>query len=118
MTSPIEQGTEGPAVAGVQIALTALGVFSGQANGTFDQATADAVMQFQSGVGLQATGVVDSDTLSALGSRPFQPEERTQLAADEFPALARVVNSGGDVDAYLSSLGIDSSGLSDDDGNV
>ncbi|MFD5815691.1 peptidoglycan-binding protein [Streptomyces sp. NPDC127038] len=114
MTTPIEQGAEGPAVVGVQVALNALGVFSGEVNGIFDQATADAVTQFQSGLGLPATGVVDSDTLSALGSQPFQPEERTQLPGDEFPALARVVNSGGDADVYLDSLGIDSSGLSDD----
>ncbi|MDX3573757.1 peptidoglycan-binding domain-containing protein [Streptomyces sp. ID05-47C] len=118
MTIPIEQGAEGPEVVGVQVALTALGVFSGEASGTFDQATSDAVTQFQAGVGLEATGVVDPDTLSALGGQPFHPEERTQLPMDEFPSFARVVNSGGDVDAYLGSLGIDPSDLSDDNGNV
>jgi hypothetical protein len=67
---------------------------------------------------LDATGAVDADTLSALGGQPFELEERTQLPVDEFPAVARVVDSGGDVDAYLGSLGIDSSDLGDDNGNT
>ncbi|MER7585780.1 peptidoglycan-binding domain-containing protein [Kitasatospora sp. NPDC097691] len=116
MTSPlpIAQGDEGPSVVALQVALAALGIYSGESSGVFDESTHEAVMQFQSGSGLDPAGVVDSETWSALGSQPFESSEITQLPEDEFPAAARVLETPDDPDAYLELLGIDPSGLDDD----
>ena len=51
----------------------------------------------------------------------YTPEEGgyssavTNLNPNDFPSLARVLYFGGNVDAYLSDLGIDPAGIDDDD---
>jgi peptidoglycan hydrolase-like protein with peptidoglycan-binding domain len=116
MTSPavIEQGDEGPTVVALQLALTALGVYSGELSGAFDQSTKDSVTQLQSAAGISPSGVVDAQTWSILGNQSFGADEKSQLPVDEFPATARIAESDNDIDAYLTALGIDPEGLDDD----
>jgi hypothetical protein len=38
-----------------------------------------------------------------------------QIDADEYPSLARVLYYGDDIDGYLQDLGIDPTGLDDDE---
>lgn len=57
---------EGPDVRDVQKRLNVLGIYRGEANGVFDQATADAVREFQRRNGLPADGVVGPGTYTAL----------------------------------------------------
>lgn len=37
-----------------------------------------------------------------------------QIDPDEFPALARILYFGADIDGYLQNLGIDTTGLDND----
>ena len=54
-------------VTAAQQALARAGYSPGDATGTMDAPTHDAVMQFQKARGLRATGDLDSATMSALG---------------------------------------------------
>ena len=54
-------------VQAAQQALARAGYNPGNATGTMDASTHDAVMQFQRARGLRATGDLDSATMSALG---------------------------------------------------
>jgi len=53
-------------------ALTKFGYNPGNADGTYDENTRAAVMNFQKERGLRATGELDAATLSALGVPPRQ----------------------------------------------
>lgn len=64
----LSSGAQGDAVRAVQQALLKQGIpLAGGVDGVFGTATATAVKQFQSRVGLNATGVVDEATSLALG---------------------------------------------------
>lgn len=51
----------------VQIALTSLGLFTGEVDGVLTQDTKDALKRFQIVKGLPATGLMSTETLNALG---------------------------------------------------
>lgn len=63
------------------------------------------------------SGSADTDDGSESS---YSPEEggyssaETNLNPNDFPSLARVLYFGGNVDAYLSDLGIDPAGIDDD----
>ena len=81
----IAQGARGNQVTSVQRALIAAGfAVAGGADGIYGAATANAVKQFQQARGLLATGIVDQQTLAALGSAPAAP-----AAAPRPPPAAR-----------------------------
>lgn len=60
----------GPDVVAVQLRLKEAGHLDSRADGIFGLKTEDAVKQFQSTHGIEATGVVDKGTLAALGLKP------------------------------------------------
>lgn len=51
----------------VQIALTTLGLFSGQIDGVFSQETSVALKRFQLIKGLPESGLMTTESLNALG---------------------------------------------------
>jgi His-Xaa-Ser repeat protein HxsA len=51
----------------VQIALTALGLYSGPINGVLDTTTKESISRFQIVKGLEPTGLMTTETLNALG---------------------------------------------------
>lgn len=86
--SGLRAGALGNTVKSLQQTLIDAGVtVRGGADGIFGPATANAVKQFQTSQGLEATGVVDSATATALAN-PMKP-----VAADAGPSSAQV--SGG-----------------------
>jgi hypothetical protein len=112
LTVPISQptlqfGDSGPDVTRIQEDLAAVGCFSDIPDGSFGQRTMDAVILFQSTVGLIADGVVNEDTWSALEGPEASVEGLIDIA--DLPGLALVVSHASDetVDAYLADLGID-----------
>lgn len=69
----LKAGALGNTVKGLQQALLDAGIdVRGGADGIFGPATANAVKEFQSSQGLQATGVVDAETAAALAD-PQEP---------------------------------------------
>ncbi len=76
--TPIQKGDSGTRVSVMQQALVAAGV-SVYVDGIFGNATEAAVVSFQNGQGLAATGIVDAATADALGilttaaGGPFPP---------------------------------------------
>ncbi len=66
-TRPILQaGASGSAVVELQALLTLLGYYNGTVSGTYDDATATAVRQFQTAAGIQADGVTGLETWTRL----------------------------------------------------
>ncbi len=51
----------------VQIALTSLGIYTGPVNGELDNDTKEGVRRFQTLKGLEASGLMSTETLNALG---------------------------------------------------
>ncbi|MFK7887950.1 MAG: peptidoglycan-binding protein [Gammaproteobacteria bacterium] len=66
--SELAVGASGPEVNVLQRGLNELGFSAGPVDGQFGPLTQNAVSQFQTANGLEATGVADADTLSALRS--------------------------------------------------
>ena len=79
-------GDTGVNVTQVQQQLNALGYYSYDASGSFDRATETALRLFQMANGLNATGVADADTLSALLSDAARPIADA-AAQERFAAL-------------------------------
>lgn len=116
MAGPLlQRGDEGPSVSALQLALAALGFDVGAVDGVFADTTAKALLLFQESQGVVTSGAADDDTWAALGSQPFDPSEKVQVNAEEFPSIARAILLGADIDAYLEDLGIDSASIIDDD---
>lgn len=65
-TASLSRNDSGPEVSRVQDRLAALGYFDASATGFFGSITEEAVLRFQQDQGLQADGVVGSQTLAAL----------------------------------------------------
>jgi peptidoglycan hydrolase-like protein with peptidoglycan-binding domain len=78
----IKIGDRGEAVTVVQKRLAEIGIRSGE-EGVFDQATQEAVRQFQQGKGLTVDGIVGEQTLAALP----QIGESKLPAVDESQAM-------------------------------
>src|SRR4051794_37500 len=69
-------GDTGKAVGFLQSHLRAAGVYSGPVNGQFDQATADALIAFQTAKKLTPSGMLDKATFNALKAvNHFVPKE-------------------------------------------
>ena len=62
----LQEGTSSEWVQYLQRLLGPLGYWSGDEDGAFTPELTDAVRRFQSNAGLNASGVVDDDTWSAL----------------------------------------------------
>jgi peptidoglycan hydrolase-like protein with peptidoglycan-binding domain len=50
----------------VQIALTTLGLYTGTVNGTLDDGTKEAIKRYQIVRGIEANGLMTTETLNAL----------------------------------------------------
>lgn len=111
----LQQGSFGPEVSALQVALLAFGLEVGSPDGDFGPLTDAAVRQFQQGVGLEPDGIVGSDTWAQLGGQEFGSGEVSEVDSAALPAVARAIYFNGDVDAYLSDLGIDPAGIDSDD---
>lgn len=103
----LQQGDAGPAVSRLQEDLTAVGCFSGEISGEFDQATADSVILFQQTLDQAQDGIVRADTWAALEGPT--PTVAVSFQLDDFPSLSLVLRHGSDDDAnaYLADLDID-----------
>ena len=66
----VTRGDTGEAVSCVQTALFAATLYDGAISGQFDDATADAVRDFQDAVGLYVDGIVGKQTATELGIWP------------------------------------------------
>lgn len=65
---PLGPGSHGPAVLSLQQRLTALGYWLGTPDGTFGDATEQAVYALQKAAGIERDGLVGPETLAALGA--------------------------------------------------
>lgn len=81
----IKVGSDGERVMLVQEKLKELGLYEGKCDGVYDVDTADAVRRFQEYNGLDADGVCDNNTLSALGLNVYTYSEL------ELDILARLI---------------------------
>jgi peptidoglycan hydrolase-like protein with peptidoglycan-binding domain len=82
----VAQGARGNQVTSIQRALIAAGIpVAGGADGIYGAETTNAVKQFQQARGLPPTGIVDAQTLAALGRAPAAPPAPAAPAA---PAAA------------------------------
>lgn len=66
----VARGDTGEAVSCVQTALFAATIYDGAISGQFDEATTDAVRNFQDAVGLYVDGIVGKQTATELGIWP------------------------------------------------
>jgi peptidoglycan hydrolase-like protein with peptidoglycan-binding domain len=106
---PILQfGDSGPEVTRLQEDLIAVGCFSDVADGSFAQSTFDAVVLFQSAVGLPTDGVVGQDTWSVLEGPEATVEDPIDVSDLTSLNLAVAHASDPNLDDYLAELGIPS----------
>lgn len=81
-TQTLGEGNQGGAVRALENVLTSLGFKPGTADTEFGKSTTDQLKQFQGAVGLEATGVLDAQTLKklegALTRRRASPDAVTQ----------------------------------------
>jgi peptidoglycan hydrolase-like protein with peptidoglycan-binding domain len=66
---PFNRGDKGPEIEKIQRCLQKLGHFNNQVNGSFGQATEDAVKKFQESIGYKATGFIGPQTHEILLSK-------------------------------------------------
>lgn len=81
----LKVGARGESVADLQRRLTENGLRAGE-TGVFDEATQEAVRQFQQAKGLTVDGIVGQQTLAALpqtGSKPAVTDESKSAVTDE-----------------------------------
>ena len=90
-TAALQKGSHGDAVKAMQRKLIALGHLSGGADGIFGPATKKAVTAFQQANGLNADGVADAQTLSAIDSA----STAAKAAAPTAPASTAVTLKKG-----------------------
>jgi peptidoglycan hydrolase-like protein with peptidoglycan-binding domain len=106
----------------LQQLLQQAGYWSGEANGEFDDALEQAVMQFQAACGLAADGVVSSDTWAALtngGAQSSQSsqdpnEEQILIDGSKIPELLYLLSFDSWED-WARSIGLDVEWLQSDD---
>jgi peptidoglycan hydrolase-like protein with peptidoglycan-binding domain len=83
----------------VQERLRQLGLYDGPVNGDFGSNTQAALAQFQLSVPLPASGMLDGETLAALGIAPDEPLASPSAGAS--PAAERGGEPGGSCDALV-----------------
>lgn len=97
-------GDTGVNVTQIQQQLSALGYDNREASGSFDRATETALRLFQMANGLSATGIADSDTLSALMSDAARPIS-DPAAQEAYSALLNQRNA--DTQARIAQIALD-----------
>ncbi|MGE5631569.1 MAG: peptidoglycan-binding protein [Caulobacteraceae bacterium] len=85
--TPIREGNKGETVTDIQNKLKTLGMYTGEANGSFDAATKESVIKFQASSGITATGIVDSATMIKLKTAV------SSKIADRASASRRIINA-------------------------
>jgi peptidoglycan hydrolase-like protein with peptidoglycan-binding domain len=128
---PLGPGSQGTMVTYVQRRLQELGYYHGPVSGTFDQATALAVQQFQAAAGVSgdAASTVGQHTLVALIAAGDTPDLHTGSKAPAVSRLDQALNAAlgthiqvsnrytaattGDVMRYQSAVGLPPTGQVD-----
>ncbi len=97
----LKSGSQGEAVTELQAMLKLLGYYGGAVSGTYDEATAAAVSQFQKSANLTADGVVGTDTWNrllppapAVTATAPTPTPAKPSTADSFPLPAGTPSTG------------------------
>lgn len=102
ITNVLRQGDRGSTVASLQQTLKQLNYYQGPITGFFGSMTHEAVILFQRQIGLNANGIVDTQTLSALESA----EEMNPTASVDTGGLAVIPNQVVlDLQQKLKTLG-------------
>ncbi|WP_170861320.1 peptidoglycan-binding protein [Geitlerinema sp. PCC 9228] len=78
----LQIGSEGKNVSQLQAALKLLGYYQGDVDGVYDQATADAVSQWQSESGVPADGIVGEATWNLLFPGQTANSQAVETASD------------------------------------
>lgn len=104
----LNPGDSGEDVVLLQQFLVALEVDpAGSTEGSFDERTADGVIEFKSSRGLPADAVVDPDTWAALFEAigPLPTDDMSSIDFSQFPAMAQVVAFGQneDIEGYIAA---------------
>ncbi|MBQ9488079.1 MAG: peptidoglycan-binding protein [Selenomonadaceae bacterium] len=90
--SIIRKDMRGPGVVDVQKKLIALGYFSGKADGYCDDATVDAIKNFQAANGIEPTGVCEIMTYAALENVQYgERDAEWEKSVEEFPKFERTL---------------------------
>ncbi len=89
-TQALAPGDEGEQVSRLQKRLAGLCYFSGDANGKYQESTQQAVLEFQKDYGLDATGIADEKTQSALYEAEYRPLEKGDSGNDVKALQARL----------------------------
>ncbi|MCP2167357.1 peptidoglycan-binding protein [Goodfellowiella coeruleoviolacea] len=126
---PLGSGATGALVQAAQCLLRAAGqdIGDGDPSGTLDEATAEAVRQFQTRVGLPASGSVDAHTWTALLSRGATPQIQDGASGEAVFRVQRALNAAvgaglamdgqfgpkttAAVTQYQSTRGLDADGI-------
>lgn len=85
----LKLGSQGSAVSELQAALRLLGYYTGRVDGVYQESTASAVARFQQAAGINADGIVGSDTWNRLfpgaSSAPMSEPTSFKTPASSFP---------------------------------
>ncbi|HEY9650879.1 MAG TPA: peptidoglycan-binding protein [Coleofasciculaceae cyanobacterium] len=85
----LKLGSQGSAVSELQAALRLLGYYTGSVDGLYQESTASAVARFQQSAGLNADGIVGSDTWNRLfpseSVAPMSEPTSFKTPASSFP---------------------------------
>lgn len=102
----LRQGDRSETVRTMQEKLKRWGYYSGQADGIFGSATAEAVRKFQKKNGLAADGVVGEETLRALGMESGGASGGTALQEHDVALLARVISAEARGEPYEGQVAV------------
>ena len=109
--SSYEIGDEGDVVGEIQYALYELGYYDGDIIGVFGELTEQAVKDFQSANGLEATGVADEETIALLRSgdavaaeieEETEPETQAPTEEETEPSLLATAPTDAEIVATVT----------------
>ena len=110
MASTLQRGSTGSQVKKMQTMLGQAGMYTGEATGKYDDATAQAVSKYQQSVGLNGNGVFDNATLQKLygslqsGQSAAQTQQNTPAAAPAQQPVQTTPAATGDTAAQLQRI--------------
>lgn len=90
----LKYGDEGEAVAQLQSRLTQLYYYTGNISGRYREGTQTAIKSFQSDFGLEATGIADPETQTALYAARYRPLEKGDSGEDVKALQTRLTELG------------------------